>query len=270
MQRTKNMMSLFIALGVGCSVGPAGYAAKPTSSPNCQSYVGKPATLLSFDSVLETLPEFQPKGAFETTAQYEARMSETTGPMQQPVLIKVIQDHRTAGLIYDADTQELTIYDSVFGIDTRDYFSIRQKLAPKPQSFASDIAFDVEKVKTAEEFYSTTNGFGAQVQVKKSTYATKVIWEAQVPEGRRPFVGQKSLIVARLKMSPQTAQALYHTSETALQIIPRFKTQGLTFSTPSLSFPFESVQKQTVIVGDVQCGYILHADKTIAYAFDVK
>lgn len=142
------------------------------------------------------------------------------------------------------------------------YHSIRNKLAKKPQQLANDIAFDIERVVASKDSYSTSDGFGAQVQVSKTTYNTKVIWEAQILWGKKPFTNQKNLIVANIPMPPNAAKDLVEKGLVALQIVPQFKTNGVWFTTPRFQIPYETVHQQDVITGDIQCGYILHADST--------
>lgn len=260
-----NVYLVMVAFAGGGLSGSAGEA-KATDSVICQANVGKQVALIDFDTVLASVPEFQRKGEFETTAQFEARTATTAKP---PVVMRVIQGIGS-GLSYNADKQVLTVYDYAFGGGNSRYHSIRSKLARKPQEFADDIAFDVEQNVASKDSYSSTNGFGAQVQVSKTTYNTKVIWEAQIPWGKKPFVGQKGLIVAQIPMPPQLAHELNDKGLVALQIVPQFKTKGLWFTTPTFQIPYESVHQQDVITGDIQCGYLLRPDKTVAYAFDVK
>lgn len=266
MKQARSFTHLVMTVLAGCAVSFSAEAKTAASGVGCQANVGKRVALVDFATVFASVPEFQPKGAYESTAQFEARMTNVTN---QPVVIEVARD-ADAGLIYDADEQTLAVYDSAFGGGKGSYHSIRNKLAKKPQQLADDIAFDIERVVASKDSYSTTNGFGAQVQVSKTTYSTKVIWEAQIPWGKKPFTNQKSLIVAQIPLSPNAAKDLVEKGLVALQIVPQFKTNGLWFTTATFQIPFETVHQQDVITGDIQCGYILHADSTVAYAFDVK
>ncbi|TSB01607.1 hypothetical protein [Sphingorhabdus contaminans] len=247
--------------------------AKPKSSASspsvCASYVGQNATFADFASVYASLPEFEPMTEFETAAQFEARKSRSaqTGAA---IMLKISRADNYDGLMYDAEKQTLRVTDATFGRNNHDYQSLRNKVESKPQSLASDIAFDVATVKTLRETYTAANGFGAAVLVERTIFDTDVVYEAQTKWDSGAFLGQKGFTISQIPLDSASAKNFVEGSSAALLIIPKFKTTGKSVSGPTFRVPIERHYNQKVIVGDIQCGFLLRSNNTVAFAFAAK
>lgn len=79
----------------------------------CKSYEGKVVTPTGFDAMVRTLPKITEKGEFETTAQYEARISaaKAQGAGGPHVLLVPVE---RAHLRYDADNAGMMVEAGAF------------------------------------------------------------------------------------------------------------------------------------------------------------
>lgn len=144
------------------------YDAIDHTSPVCKAYVGKVVTPTAFSALTARLSGPAPKGEYETTAQYKARVA--ARPAANPtapaiITLPVDRDY----LSYDADGQLLMVRVGAFGAGRfSDDFTV--------QMIADDFGLIPPELKTGTfiahneterliRTYAARNGFGASAKV---------------------------------------------------------------------------------------------------------
>lgn len=267
-----------VALGfIAASLTFPAFAAAASAPPPdiCSTYVGQKPTLASFQAVRTALPAIPPQDSYESTADYERRLARSAIAAIAPALVQRRPTHPGEGLSYDADRQILTVYGSAFGTGQINFSSVfpRSAYRAREDNFTSAIGFKIETLETGRESFEATNGFGATVTVTRIDQKVSAVWERAGRLGESQFLGVGSFKpVARIPMKPNDARALIEGGSAALLFVPKppFVVEGMSVLEASFTRPRENRDTVTVIVADVQCGFLLSQAGTILYAFPVR
>ncbi len=78
---------------------------------HCSEFTGRTVTTETFAEVRAKIGSIAPKGEYETTAQYQARMAQAS-PGGRRIIAKGVEDRKY--FVYDADTGMLRIQSYAF------------------------------------------------------------------------------------------------------------------------------------------------------------
>lgn len=246
--------------------------AQPQS--NCESMLGRPISALDFQTAIKELPQVQPRGDYETTASFEARM-ETAARQTGSHAMLVARDHNKEGLSFDPDSGRLKIYPSVFGHGRLNFGQILGigMGRGKSDSFSSALGFELSSKIVETTTYQTTNGFGAVVNVQKRVELTEALFEAPGRRGQSPFFDTKAFVpLADLEVDAATARSIIEDGSVAFQVQPRgpFVSEGILPGRPTFRHPIEIERHVTVLHGDIQCAFLLDGSNHVVLARSVR
>ncbi|HEY2773097.1 MAG TPA: hypothetical protein VGK20_03490 [Candidatus Binatia bacterium] len=154
----------------------------PPIEGTCATYVGETITTKPFDAVIAALPEYQPKGEYETTEQYNARLAGPASVHPSAVIIaKTAWDRGPCeafdetefrdSLVYDADTQTLGIGVGIFKgpeFDALSAFAFAK--GPTPKTGVFNIGVIVSESESTTGDYVASNAFGVKADVRRVTH----------------------------------------------------------------------------------------------------
>jgi hypothetical protein len=250
-------------------VALAGSVASISSTASCQAYLGHEVEAITFAQAKAGLPVVERKGPYESTAEYERRLASTLG--SKPLI--VISSDRSEGLSYNPDRQELTVYPTAFGTGQVNLSTVFGIGSRGFDNFASARAFRVGVRETSQDTYDASNAFGARAVVNRTYRNVDTIWEASGRYGQSQFVDVKPFgPVARLTVPAETARDIVEHASAAFLIKPRapFLATGTSVTEPSFRNPVERRDTLNVLIGDVQCAFLLTRDGRVALALSVK
>jgi hypothetical protein len=247
----------------------------PVSEGRCGSYVGRNVDTRTFDEVRSALPIVAERGPYESTADYQRRLSGAAGGVQDPVVVRRTTNRKGDGLSYDPDRQILTVYGSAFGTGEINFSHIAP-LRPADRlddNFTGAIGFLVGLAEIGQDAYEAGNAYGARVTVTRTTRRVHAIWERAGKLGQSQFLGVSQFKpVARLRMGPDAAKDIIEGGGGAILFVPKSPYQASGTSTLDANFarPRERVDMISVIIADVQCAFLLNRVGTVVHALEVR
>lgn len=234
----------------------------------CDSYVGKTVAPKAFDQAILSINAPAPKGEFETTAAYQARIQGAGG--NGPLIIsKRIEDRKY--LEYDADRGAFKVLSYLFdntNFPAWEALYTTPGLDPSTMSNL-DIAFDSSDVATGT--YSAQNGFGARATITKLTRTVKGVFERPAKGYSESLFPSKDGVIGYLPMEPAQAQAFRQTAKIAFVVVPKSpyvvrRTFG--YGETTISNPTDVTVNSTILIADIQCGLIMNPVNQVVAAFD--
>lgn len=257
------------AVGLLVSFSPA------SAQDICLSPIGSTLLAKSFDQVSAGLPKpTQPKGEFEATADYDARLGAALSKRTQVLVARPV-DVQTypAPLEYDADRQGFKVRATAFDWATTDW-SIALRVG-EPKGVRPDSLYNVATVINRSTksvgSYKGTNAFGATASVTKLSRHTDSIWVRPAKGKDDTMFGANGSVLGVIPMQPVEAKASKAKIKFALAITPKppFLVSGTGLgSSPTFSdrrqIP-DSLDFFRVLIADVDCGIVLDgSDKVLA------
>jgi hypothetical protein len=230
-------------------------------------------TLSSYDEAIAGLPSVAPQDAYESNADYQRRLTQLSTANKALVLGPIIPDDKGDGLSYNPDRQLLTVYRSAFGAGRVNFGAVfHDGFAGGNDNFASAIGFRLSAKVLSEETYFASNAFGAKVNVTRITRNVRTVWERAGKNGEDPFLGMRQGVIAQLHMTPTTARDLIERGNTALLIVPKppYTASGTSTLEPEFQRPIENVDRISILIADVQCGFLLNSSGQVIQAFASK
>lgn len=240
----------------------------------CSSYVGAPPKTLSFAQASSLLSKLSPKGEFETTGHYEARLNSALESLPNPLVI--VRELREADqLTYDADKGALIVSKFIFsnaGFDARSTFyhaKVEEFTKGAGSSNLQSVIFQTEKLTGS---YIGSNAFGKNIRVQKSFETVFVVYDRPDRQFIDSLFGsQTGNKLGEIKMSPSEAQNFKKTYRTALVVVPKrpyiAKATYLSFE-PTIQVPEETRTSATVIFADITCGLLMNAKGDVVAAYE--
>ncbi|BAI95711.1 hypothetical protein Sj15T_00600 [Sphingobium sp. TA15] len=255
---------------VGALLISAPIAAHAQSS--CASYTGTTVAPLSFDQAIASIKPVAPKGEFETTDAYQARLA--AGAASGPLIIsKKIEGAEY--LSYNADKAAFEVKSYLF--DNSNFSAWDTFYWAKSDVKAStignlDVAISSSEVATGT--YSAQNGFGARTTVTKLTRTEKAIFDRETASyGEQLFIANKDAIVGEVPMSVAEAQSFKPQAKIAFVVVPKLPyvvranfPQGET----TISNPTDVRVNSTVLVADIQCGLLMNGTNRVIASFQTR
>ncbi len=249
-------------------------------SDECAAYVGTTIAPRSFDSVVAGLPKYKPKGEFETTANYQARMAGVSA--SGPIIIAntaITIEVRKAGLSYDADTQKLRIGRDIFTgrpfTPSTAFLYLSLKGQPTPKTGSDNISVVISESRSTIGSYLGSNSFGVKASVRQVSHVVKAIFD----HGQDDVTDDVARLVADtgyndhlgdLSLTPQEARLAIPNLKVAFIVVPKppFVVRGqFPEDTPTLDSPISIAQTFTALIADIRCGLLTDAANKVLAAY---
>jgi hypothetical protein len=260
------------ALGLSSATAQALSAKAAHLDAGCLAKLGlSPPT--AFADALAALPNVDPKSAYESSPAYEQRLAAAATNAVSPLWLGRTPDYAGQGLSYNADRQLLTIYPSAFGAGAINFTYIFGLGQRGQDAFTSALAFSLEARGIGTETYEATNGFGAKVTVTRTTREVYALWERHGARGDAQFVGAKvGKPLAEIPLEPEAARSVIERGTVRFLAVPKppSKATGVQRIAPDFTRPRERVDTISVLIADIQCGYVHDGHGTALAAFAVR
>lgn len=268
------LSAAILGLGIVGSIHDPAVASGAASADQCNAFVGQKPDILSFDAIAKSLPkDLGPKGEYETTDQYEARLSATSAKaadtlvMDRPVNRQTFPDP----LRYDADGGVLLIRSSAFDWGTTNW-SIRLILAGHRHLSATldswNVATVISRPDRVTGSYEASNAFGMSKTVHKVTRSNDSIFiRAGTRDDHAMFSAGEDLVLGSVPMTPEVAKVAKSRIRFALVVKPKwpFLISGSDqLGAPTLSDPRKVTENYRIMFADVSCGLVLDGGEVLA------
>lgn len=254
----------------------AASAPPPPPRDACASYVGNTVTPQTFSAVVNSLGIVSPRGEFETTAQYQARIASAnaTGPR---IISKNIEEQRF--IQYDADNSRLRIQSYAFSNRQIDYWGAFYAARPPglEASTSSNIAVLISQVSNPTGTYLAQNAFGARWTVTRVSRTSDAIFERRAGIGTRGSDrlfrndnGGVDSFIGELRLSPDEAQRLRPQLRIAFVVEPRAPFLVTGTHQPgevTIRNPFDTTETFRVLIADIQCGLLMDNTNKVLASF---
>jgi hypothetical protein len=252
---------------------------------SCDSYIGQSISPLTVSQASARVPNFQPKGEFETTADFEARKKVATSASESPLFISREPEDRKY-FEYNADAQALGIKKYVFSnwlFEAWDAFY--GVPSAKPLNANVYATANLSPLTSSKEIitgsYEAQNSFGAKFNVTKVTKELEAIFERSVetrpggPLGMEvfPAADEAPYIIGYLNLSPAEAQRLKPLLKLAYVVEPKepyIIKNTYSLGKTTLANPIETTAKATVLIADIKCGLVTDDKNVVLGAYPTR
>lgn len=258
---------------------PAPIAASQPPSPErdaCAAYAGNTVTPQTFSAVVSSLGNVAPRGEFETTAQYQARIaaSNTAGTR---IISKSIEEQRF--IQYDADNSRFRIKSYAFSNRSFDYWGAFYAARPPGLDAATsgNIGVLISQASNPTGTYSAQNAYGARWDVTRVNRTSDAIFERRASTGMRGGerlfrgdTGGVDSFIGELRLAPEEAERLRPQLRIAFVVEPRppFLVTG-THQPGEVTIrnPFRVTETFRVLIADIQCGLLMDGNNKVLASF---
>jgi hypothetical protein len=199
-----------------------------------------------------------PKGEFETTAAYQARVAASgqAGPL---VISKRMEDPKY--LEYDADQQAFKVQKYLF--DNTNWpaweaFYHAKNGVSASSSSDGNIDIVISSTDTPTGSYQAQNGFGARTTVTKITRTIKVIFQGEGRYGEDLFL-TKSTVLGTIPMAVDQAKTFRQLAKIAFVVVPTapYVTRAsYLWGETTIDSPSEMRINAVILDADIQCALL--------------
>lgn len=232
-------------------------------NPACEVQLGQTIAPIDAESAAVLNADVQPKGEFESSEQYKARLDAGGRQLPATLFVPVMLDKQY--IKYDADAGKFIVEE--YAIDNKNLsWNALQKNPRAP--WVSDLPMTnyidlvVKWAEVDEGQYAATNVYGAKVMVRQTLRRTIGILERPA-QGREslffpdsPWTGTPLPPIAEIPVDATKAAAWRSNLRAAVLIEPRppFVMQGIKdWGRPRFDRPQEITEKITAIIADIRC-----------------
>lgn len=265
-------------LGAGMS-SPTTASIMANSSPvavdeACKIPIGQRITPMSVDALISRLSvSTEPRGEFETTAQYEARLQAAGSGAPRHAFVSIPID--TKYITYDADTGRFRIESPA--LDNKNaswdvFYDGPNPPWPKPvgrRDYVDLVERSVEKVIGT---YSASNAYGAKVTVRQVFRETVGVLDRTAngnedlffPE--RPWRSDQSHVIAEVAVDPTIAPRWRQNLKAAALVAPKapYIAKGIKdWGRPRFDLPKETTEQLTAVIADISCVVLTDQSDTV-------
>ena len=242
------------------------------NAQTCASYVGTTVSPLTFDQALTSIKPVEPKGEFETSDAYRARLaaSGASGPL---IIAKKIEGAKY--LAYNADKGAFDVQSYLFdntNFSAWDTFYYAKSGVKASTIGNLDVTISSSEVTTGS--YAAQNGFGAKATITKITRTEKAIFDREtVGYNEQLFVNNKDGIIGQVSMSVADAQAFKPQAKIAFVVVPKLPyivRATFPYGKTTISNPTDVTVNATVLVADIQCGLLMNGTNQVVAAFQTR
>lgn len=251
----------FIALIATALMATAAHAG------TCESYLGQTIAPKTFDQALLSMNAPSPKGEFETTAAYQARLQATggTGPI---VISKRMEDPKY--IEYDADRGGFIVKSYLFDNTGFPAWEALYQGGLNPSTMSNaDIVISQSEVVTGK--YPAQNGFGAKAIITKYTKTVKAIYDHELVGYSQDLFVAKDEKLGFLPMEPAVAQAFRQTAKIAFVVVPKAPyvvRRTFRYGETTVRNPTDQTIASTVLIADIQCALLTDGANKVIGAYD--
>jgi hypothetical protein len=209
------------------------------------------------------------KDEFETTVNFHNRQKLAINNVSDNFIIAKDVDQKY--LRYDADTQLFTIQTFLFDNENMNYDFIE-----KSTSFEAGVLGNVDVVisqtDTQVGSFVASNSYGTKATVTKLNRVTKGIWErpSQSMFTDLFLTGTSGSTLVSMKLAPERAKIIKPQLKIAFLVTPKppYVVRGVgKIGKTTINRPIEIVNDLTVLVGDIQCGFLMDSSNTVLGSF---
>jgi hypothetical protein len=261
-------------------------AVQPAQAQDCESYVGQSIQPQNIDEVMARFSRIQPKGEFESTADYQARVARLTAGTGRLIIGKVPDgenpyDRAGRGhyFRYDADRQVMRVISYAFdnaNFNERDIWGYGGPLYQAgdytSRSYNVDVVISENRRTTGS--YRGTNAFGVSAQVVRTASTMNVIYERPLRSyAEGGLFGQRGGTndpLAEIPVSPGEAMRLKNSMLTAFVVVPQppfYVEHTGRPSRPTIGMPEEVTRTTRVLFADIQCALLTDSGNRVLAAF---
>lgn len=245
-------------------------AINPALAGTCETYVGQKVTPKTFDEVAGPFAAAKPKGEYETTAAYEARMA-ALAP-QSPVIVGTVRrdEGKTGSIRYDADAQALSVpawafqgkegFDPILGFVGTSASDLMTRANINAVVYSRWVPLGS---------HPAQNAFGAKARVQELKYVAKVIFDGNSTDTRKDLFADRFEEAGRIPMSPMEAKRLKPLLKLAYVIRPQapYFVNSRYTHTASIDNPRETKFEASVLLADIQCALVIDDKGTVRGSF---
>lgn len=239
----------------------------------CSHRVGEFLPPTWFEKSFKMLPKAIDKHPAEIEVEFYARLTALRTKLQPEIILWREPYSEGEGLSYDKDKGTLQVNWTALGLSYGvDFYSMKPLLGVKGDlSIFSSIAFSLKSTEEVIGVRKTENAPGTTFNVAEVKRNFETIWEAPLADEQFPLVDQVDLTtLVEVAMDEKSAETLIKYNRIAFSMRPAYAAVGSGLLAAHPKRPYEYLDEISVIVGDIQCAFILHGDATVAVALEVK
>ena len=251
----------------------------PFAENECAKRVGTTIVPQSFDQTLAPLPKaILPKGEFETTSAYDARVAVVSGRLTSAVVMARPVDAQTypEPVFFDADLQLLKIRNTAFDWGTANWdlaFVLADQKYPVGRG-RYHAATVISRTDRPTGTYKAANRFGTPMTVSKISRTTDSLWaHTGRDKDDHLFAGNPHSIIGSIALSADQVKILKPRIRFALVVVPKYPflvTGKLLETVPTMDDSRLVTERFRILIADVQCGLVLDGANNILGAYPVK
>jgi len=259
------IMRAVMTMAAAASLWPATAQSKP-----CAEYVGETVNVIAFEQAVAGLGKVDPKGEFETTSQYEARIAGvgSSGP-----LIIGKKPEGSEYFLYDADRQLLFVKTYAFHNTNMGWWSAFYDA--KPAGITASTMYNKAVVISQNDkpagSYVAQNSYGAKATVTKIERSVTSIFESEASSYKdRLFVNEADGVLGTLPMDVATAQRTKPALKTAFVVVPKapYLVQGShSVGKTTVTNPTDVTEHYKILIADMQCGLLMDGGSKVLAAY---
>lgn len=269
---------IFALLGAGVSsIAAAAPVASSTSvavDEACKVPLGHRITPMSIDALISKLGvSTEPRGEFETTAQYEARLQAAGGGAPRHSFVAMPID--TKYITYDADSGLFRIES--FALDNKNaswdvFYNGPTPPWPRPAGHRDYVDLVERSVERVTGTYEAGNAYGAKVTVRQVLRETVGVLD-RTATGRedlffadRPWQLDQSNVIAEVAVEPALAPRWRQSLKAAALVAPKspYIAKGIKdWGRPRFDLPKETTEQLTAVIADISCMVLTDQSGTV-------
>lgn len=264
--RTAVLRILALLCASMSSIAAASTVADPSSAAvdeACMVPVGQRIAPMGIDALISKLGSTAPRGEFETTAQYEARLQAAASGAPRHAFVAMPID--TKYITYDADSGRFRIES--FALDNKNaswdiFYDGPNPPWPRPVGHRDYVDLVERSVERVVGTYQASNAYGAKVTVREVMRETVGVLE-RTATGRedlffadRPWQNIQSNVIAEVPVDPALAPNWRQNLNAAALISPKspFIAKGIKdWGRPRFDLPKETTEQLTAVIADISC-----------------
>ncbi len=244
--------------------------ADAANAQTCDGFVGQSISPVSFDSVISSVSRLpREKDEFETTAQFEARVTAALGGILSTYIISAQFNAKYA--VYDADRQMFTIksyaihgvntsWGAVFGYGSTLYNKVNYSM------FDDNVDLVLSSKETVVDRYKGSNAFRASATISKIDRNVRAIFDRKAKSGENLFF---TTTIAEIAANLTNARALKDSFGAAVVVKPKapwFARGTKNWGSPTINSPRDIDENVTALIADIQCALIIDGTNTVLAA----
>ncbi|PKG37066.1 hypothetical protein [Psychromonas sp. Urea-02u-13] len=240
----------------------------------CSGYLNKTVSPVSFSQAYKMLKVLEPKGEFETSADYKKKNSDSFIPNEILIFKKAERNDGDNFIYYNADREELGIKQFAFNNMNVGIWLASRNANPKVNIDMMSQNFSViDRKKISSSVYSASNSFGVKVQVKETNYSVDVLVDPRklhfLKSGLFPKY-QDNEYLGALNVQPENAKLIKTSGNLAFvvkPISPYKTTSSWTFPEAKVNKPSQDNYEGNILVVNFKCGLWLNSQNKVIGAY---